>query len=247
MMKYTIPKNGTTIELSIKLLFNESDKMLKLNIPTALCSTKYLGKTAFGVNELKTDGSEMVAQDWVALTDDKNAISCINFGNYGSDSENSSINITLIRSSAYCAHSIGDRNIIPKNRYVERMDQGENDFNFIINATSADDLLDMLDYESVIKHQKPYALSYFPTPAGEKIKPLIYIDNKIIQMTAFKKSDNNDYIMRIYNPSRKKQSSVIESQIFNIKQEILLAQFEFKTFILKKNSMVECDLFGKYI
>lgn len=245
VLKYTIPKNVTTIELSIKLIFNESDKMLKLNIPTTLCSAKYLGKTAFGVNELKTDGSEMIAQDWVALTDGKNAISCINFGNYGSDSENSSINITLIRSSAYCAHTIGDRNIIPKDRYIERMDQGETDFNFIIKATSADNLLDLLDYESVIKHQKPYALSYFPAPEGEKIQPFIYIDNKIIQMTAFKRSDDNNYIMRLYNSSIKKQNSIIESQVFNIKQEISLKPLEFKTFILKKESIAECDLFGK--
>src|SRR5690606_9867752 len=118
--------------IDITLYNSEKDVKIKMHIPTKIKSKTYLGKTAFGINELLADGNEKVAQEYVMLTNEHKAIAIINFGTYGSDCLNGAINQTLINSSAYCAHPIDDRQILEDDRFNYRIDVGERQFSFVL-------------------------------------------------------------------------------------------------------------------
>ncbi len=68
--RYKLPKQGTEVEIEVRVHWLEKDRMLKLSLPTLLRGGRYLGQTAFGVAELRADGDEVVAQKWVAVVSD---------------------------------------------------------------------------------------------------------------------------------------------------------------------------------
>src|SRR5690606_26321472 len=135
----------------------------KMHIPTTIESKTYLGKTAFGINELDADGKEKVAQEYLVLRDQEHALGLINSGTYGSDSYDNAINQTLINSSSYCAHPIDDREILERIRYNDRIDIGERKFSFVITVGKTNEVLDSIEKKSLVLHQTPYVLNYFPT------------------------------------------------------------------------------------
>ena len=68
--RYKLPKRGTELELELRVLWNEKDRMLKLAIPTLIEKPHFVGQTAYGVADLPEDGTEAVSQQWQALVSD---------------------------------------------------------------------------------------------------------------------------------------------------------------------------------
>ncbi len=93
---------------------------------------RYIGQVAYGATELPADGTEAVAQKWVAVvSDDRDvALTCINDGSYGSDFAAGELRLSLLRSPAYSADPAAVGPLIPQDRYVARQDQGERVFRF---------------------------------------------------------------------------------------------------------------------
>ena len=129
---YKLPKKGTEIEVQVRVHWNEKDKMLKLSIPTVFDDSKYIGQVAYGKDNLPLKHMEAVAQKWVGVYSEKDSImlSCINDGVYGSSCDQGEIRMSLMRSPAYSAHPINDRDVLPQDRYIPRIDQGERLFTF---------------------------------------------------------------------------------------------------------------------
>jgi alpha-mannosidase len=123
-MRYKLPKKGTEIQVEVRVNWSEKSKMLKISIATPFKESKYLGQTAFGVEELVTNGDEVVAQKWVSLVSENSdaAISIVNDGIYGSDCCDGEVKLSLLRSPGYCAHPINDREIMPQDRFSPRID-----------------------------------------------------------------------------------------------------------------------------
>ncbi len=68
VLRYKLPKQGTEIEIEARVHWNEKDRMLKLALPFARRGSRLLGQVAYGVEALPTNGSEVVAQKWLAVT-----------------------------------------------------------------------------------------------------------------------------------------------------------------------------------
>ncbi len=243
VVNYIIPKNGADLRVDITLINQEKDIKLQMHVPTTITSSSYFGKTAYGVNELLADGKEKVAHDYILTKDEKHAFGMINFGTYGSNSINGALNQTLINSSAYCAHPIDDRTILKDDRFNARIDTGERQFSFIFVAGDTQDVVDSIDTKSLIAHQTPYVMNYFPTGSGSKVKPFMDIDNKAVQISAFKKAeDYNGYIIRIFNTSDKPQKSLIKIESEKIDFDVILNGYEFQSYRIHNNkiSRVNC-------
>jgi alpha-mannosidase len=137
---YKLPKQGTQIEVETRVHWNEKDKMLKLSVPVKGNDCTYLGQTAYGTQDLYADGTECVAQKWVAAVSRKDnlAATCINNSTYSSDFANNELRLTLLRSPAYTAHPDIFENIgaidMATDRYTSRMDQGLRVLKFWFNG-----------------------------------------------------------------------------------------------------------------
>jgi alpha-mannosidase len=231
-LRYKLPKQGTEIEVEVRAHWNEKSKMLKLSVPTSFEKSNFLGQVAYGAQELPNNGNEAVAQKWLAVTSQKSnqALTCINDGIYGSDFKDGELRISLLRSPAYSGHPIGEREVIPQNRYMPRIDQGERIFNFWFNAGSKNDRLDKIDREALAHNEKPFVLSFFPSGEGKKTLPLARLDDDVIQMTAFKKAEKSgDYIIRLFEPTGKPAKTTLILPALGMRQKLAFGPFEIKT------------------
>lgn len=249
--RYMIPKQGTEVEVHTRVHWNEKDRMLKLSMPVAGTKCRYVGQTAFGVQELPANGDEAVAQKWTAvLTGDGRALTCINDGTYGSDFSEDGLRLTLLRSPAYAAHPINDRPMVPQDRYTVRIDQGERQFRFWINAGSEAERLDHVDREALVKNEKPFAMSFFPSGAGEMPKAFVKLGDDVVQMSAAMPSeDGKGIVIRLYEPTGKPRKTTLCLPLRGVEHEVSLGAFEIKTLLvdLKEESVVETDLMERRI
>jgi len=231
-LHYKLPKQGTEIEVQLRVLWNEKSRMLKLALPTPFLDGRYSGQVAFGVAELPADGREVVAQKWAGVwsADGQHALTCVNDGVYGSDFADGELRLSLLRSPGYAGHPIFDRPVMAQDRFSPRIDQGERCFTFWINGGPARTRREQIDWEALSHNEKPYALSFFPSGAGDPPRPAVLLRDSVVQMTAFKQADQSeDYIIRVFEPTGEPRSTVLEVVPLGIQQEIHLSGFEIKT------------------
>jgi len=230
--RYKLPKRGTEIEIEIRVLWNEKDRMLKLMVPTLFEDGEFHGQVAYGVDRLPEDGAEAVAQKWLAVVSPERnlAISAINDGTYGSDFKDGELRLSLLRSPAYAALPISNRDIIPQDRYTPRMDQGEHLFRFWFNAGQLQDRMESIDREALVKNEKPFVLSFFPSGQGKPPLPGAVLSDGVVQITAIKWAEDGDaLIVRLYEPTGQRRRTTISIPALSFALEMTLEKFEIKT------------------
>ena len=245
--RYMVPKTGTAFEMETRVVWAEKDKALKLEIPAAFGADEYLGQIAYGTEALRTDGTEVAAQKWVALVGRKNdrALSCIMDGGYGSDFEKGTARLTLMRSAAYSGHPIGKRPIVRQDGFTERIDQGERVFRFRLGGGAVKACLKGLDRTALAAAEKPMALSFFPSGAGTVAKPLVECDGAEVTMTAFKRAeDGRGWIIRLHEPSGRVVTVTVKLPLLGIRKKLVFGPFEIKTLRIGRTGgkMAECGL-----
>ncbi|WP_261131553.1 alpha-mannosidase [Bacillus sp. Marseille-Q3570] len=252
--RYKMPKSGTAFELEMIVHWFEKDKMLKLSIPTTIDDGKYIGQVAFGTEELPEYRKEAVSQKWSSLQSENSdkAFSCINDGIYGSDVLDGEIRLSLIRSSAYSALKGGEQdNVLPQNRYSQRFDQGERHFSFRFEGSPVEERVENVSLEAMIHNEKPYVLSYFPSGEGMKPKPFLEVDDKAVELSAFKKASNRDeaYVFRLFETTGSKRNVHLTLPLMNLDKTIEMKGFEVKTFLLDTvaKTLSECNLLEEQI
>ncbi|CAI6087007.1 glycoside hydrolase family 38 C-terminal domain-containing protein [Cohnella sp. JJ-181] len=231
---YKLPKRGTAIEVHVRAYWNEKDRMLKWSVPTRLGeAASYLGQTMYGVAALPTNGDEAVAQKWVAASDGTRALTITNDGVYGSDFTNGEIRMSLLRSPAYCAHPILERPLVVQDRFLPRIDQGERQFTFWIDAGPAVQRLAAIDREALAAAEKPFALSFFPSGEGKAPAIPFLLEDDVVQATAFKREERGEgYILRLFEPTGEPRDTAIVMNGGRDRYPVSLRGFEIKTYRL---------------
>ncbi|CAH1205759.1 hypothetical protein PAECIP111892_02755 [Paenibacillus auburnensis] len=232
VLTYKLPKQGTEIEVHACVYWNEKDCMLKLSVPTVLADASYTGQTAFGVQELAASGQEVAAQKWTALQSAKQGqmLTVINDGIYGSDCCAGEIRLSLLRGAGYCAHPIGNRPIMPQDRFLPRIDQGERCFTFWLNAGELEERAGRIDREALVHAERPFALSFFPSGEGYSHGTAIALTDETVQMSAFKKEqDGEGYIVRLFEPTGYPRSTGLSVPALGITEKVELKGFEIVT------------------
>jgi alpha-mannosidase len=247
---YNLPKQGTELGIETRVYWFEKNRMLKLAIPTRVQISRYLGQVAYGVAELPTNGDESVAQKWVAVISDRDdlALTCINEGIYGSDFSEDGLRLSLLRSSAYSGHPVDDRPIVPQERFLPRIDQGERLFRFWINAGPVSDRLNKIDREALVKNEKPTALSFYPSGTGIKPHPGLCLSDDTVQVAAFKQSEDGDgWMIRLFEPTGQSRSTILSLPCLSIEAQIELSPFEVKSLFIdhQTNTLIETNLMEK--
>jgi len=234
---YKIYKNNDDVDIDVNLFLGDIDKIYKLKIPVE--GDKVMGQTMFGTEELFGDGRENVSHRFIRIDgESERSFGVINDCTYGSSYMDGNLYISLVRGVTYCAHPILERQIIPTDRFVKKIDQGENDFSFRLTVAkkgSFDRLADEFN-------QKPYACNLFPIEnSGLKQKDFkIEISDPDVTLCAFKKQDGADaYVLRLLNNSSEKTSAEIVFGSAKFFAEF--NEYEVKTFVVKGGKITESE------
>lgn len=250
VLSYIIPKKGTELEIKVRVNWGETDKMLKLEIPSVFDKTEYLGGIASGIDVLRNDGGEAVAQKWVALSDkDSNStIGILNDCIYGSSCNKNTVRLTLLRSPAYSGHPTGGKTILIEDRYTPRIDQGERRYSFKMKFGDKKSVMKTIDRCGLEFNEKPMVLTAYPSGEGEKPDTLLEISGRKISLQAFKKAeDGNGYIMRLYNGALKTARATVLSEALDFKLDVELKSTEIATYRITDSEVVKTDLLEREV
>lgn len=246
-MSYIIPKVGAHLDIKVRVYWAETDKMLKLELPTDI-NDKYIGQTAFGWDDLPTDGGEAVAHKWVAAVSDIKAIAVINDCQYGSSFKDGNILLTLLRSPVYSGHPIGDNPIVIEDRYTPRIDQGERLYSFRILAGGKDSVLESIDRKALEFNEVPMVITAYPSGEGKKMESLLEISCESVTLHAFKKAEDGDgFIMRLFNGALDKKQFNVCSKLLGFDVELELGCMEVATYRVKNDNLIKTDLLERKI
>lgn len=225
-VKYKIYKKRDYVDVDVTVFWQDIDKLLRLAIPVKT-EGKLIGQTAFGTDDLFTDGRENVSHRFLAVDNEGECLAVFNNCTYGSMFSNNTLYISLLRGAAYCTHPIPDRQLVPENRYIKRIDQCEHTYSFRIAVTKRKELERMaLEF-----NQRPFVQNVFPiaSKSQKELKSLV-IANKNIVLVSMKKSVEEDgYILRLFNNSENFTRTIIT--LNNAKADLSFGKFEVKTVI----------------
>ena len=234
---YKIYKNNDYVDVDVTLFFGDVDKMIKLKVP--VCEEgRLIGQTAFGMEELFTDARENVAHRFVAVENGKHALTLMNTGVYGSHYEDGAIYMSLVRGATYCAHPIGDRQLIPSDRFTKKIDQGENNYSFRLGLVESTKL-ERATQEFV---QKPYGLNIFPIPTEENkfLSFQVFLEDETVAISTIKKADEREAILfRLLNNTDKQTETVLH--VNDVKLPLVFGKYEVKTILYEDNSLFEWE------
>ncbi len=243
ILKYILGESGD-LKLDIRVNWGEKQRLLRLDIPTSLKNSICVGEQPYGEEKLKDDFEENVSQKFITVSDNNHSLLAINNGIYGScfDSKSGNLKYTLLRSASYCAHPVNDRVVMPQDRYMPYIEQGERDFSFLFSVGNANDIQPFAARKAQQFNMKPMALSFYPTGVGTiPNSPLKLLDTNTITINAFKKADcGNGYIIRLFNPTNSTQSCKLS--FYNIQTDINFGAYEIKTLRFNNNCFTETGL-----
>ena len=233
-VEYDIYKTNPYVDVKVDVFTGDVNKLIKLSLPVAQ-KGEYIGQICFGTEPLYMDGRECVSQRFVAVKNEKNCLALINDASYGSSFRDDEISVSLIRTATYCAHPICDRELIPTDRFVKKIDMGERNFAFRLTVADESEL-ERLATEFC---QKPYACNVFPIERDEKMADFNFdIEDKNIVLIAMKKRYGKDsFILRLLNNSPASKTTTLTLNGTSI--NLTFGKYEAKTVEYADEKLIE--------
>ena len=222
VVQYSIPKNGTYIDINITLFSNEVNRMIKYNLSTAE-GGEPCGETAFGISSYKNNNcdDEVVFQKWCGFKNEKGDVYVLNRGTYGGSFNEKDIKISLLRTPVYSGHPIHERDIAPHNRYLNHIDMGERHFSFRIVADQN------VQNKALIFNEQPQVISFFPSGEGEKFGSIVTLDNNEVVLSSFKKTVNG-YEVVLHNFANHNNSAELYIKPLDKRINLNFGKYELK-------------------
>lgn len=230
---YKIYKGLPFADVTADVYWNETDKALKLKIPCAL-KGKFIGQIPYASDEFSKNGEEITAHRFVGVTDGENAMYIANDCVYGFSMDGDDLYITLLRGIAYCAHPIGDRPLLEKDRFIPFVETGRHTFNFRIGYCKLSEIENAAQ-EFVTRRE---GLNCFPH--GKGATPLKFeIDNKDVSLSAcyFEKGE---YVLRLFNNNQCSRKAEISCG--GASKEFDFGKYEVKTIVFDGENFKEKEL-----
>ena len=240
-IEYTIYKTNPAVDIRVDIFMQDADKMVKLALPLT-AGGDVIGQTAFGTEVLYNNGRENVAQRFVGVRDGGGKVTALfNRGTYGSSYADRVLSMSLVRGVSYCAHPIGDRAIIPADKFVKKIDLGERNFSFRLTSAK-ESALERLAQEF---NMPPYACNVFPAEAGlagaerpSADTPVPALSNRDIVLVTMKKQEGGDaYILRLHNNFGEPQTC--ELTVGKAAISLEFGKYEVKTVVLENETLKE--------
>ena len=231
---YKIYKNNDDVDIDVTLFVGEINKMIKLRVPFAQ-NGELIGQVPFGTEALFMDGRENVSQGFIAIDTGKACPAIFKNGVYGSHFENGAVYLSLVRGVTYCAHPIGERELIPTDRFTKKIDQGENSYSFRLSVCERSGL----ERKAKEFSEKPYGLNIFPVPSKKTSKALeISLGGDVISVDTVKKQYGKDAtIFRLVNNTPNEEKSYLK--VHGEKIDLTFGKYEVKTVVYENGSLKE--------
>ena len=232
---YKIYKNNDDVDIDVTLYMGDINRIIKLKMPI-LAKGELIGQAPFGTDTLFTDGRENVAGRFVAIDKGDTCIALFNQGVYGSHYENGNLYMSLVRGVTYCAHPIGERELIPLDRFTKKIDQGENNYSFRLTVTNRA----QLERRALEFTQKPYALNIFPVPTSKSTKNdfCVSVGGETVTVNTVKKAyGKNATIFRLFNNTPSSEKSYI--QVNGARLDLDFGKYEVKTVVYENGVLTE--------
>ena len=240
VVRYSFSKHSPEIDVSVRLQMLEKQKLVKFTVPAASLR-QVIGQTAYGSEPLKTDGSETVSQRYRLIDEGEKAILVSGRSTYGSSVEGSELRISLLRTAAYTAHPLGDRQIPPDARLMPHFDTDAQIFEFRLTAGDEPDLENRANRITQLYCEKPYAMSFFPSGNGTRPPEGMRLEgDDCIVLSAMKRSEyGKGTVIRLFNPTAQERSCVLKGRLFeNGSFEAKLPARAFETFLVTPEGAV---------
>lgn len=238
---YSLPKDGSEMQVSYTVHWNEKDTMLRARMTHSFTDAVYTGQDMFGTKQLSTS-HEMVAQKWVAAADmaEDRAMAVINDSCYGFKLDGQAIESSLLRSPTYSCHHIrGHR--LPLERYYPRMEQGERAFGFTVLFGTREEIAGRADIRAQVMNEAPLAISFFPNGDGKTLRDTMTVTG--VRLDTCKKSEDGEaYILRLYNYHEEEKTAAVEIPLFGLRYTGEFAPMEVKTLRFDKTGIREADM-----
>ena len=243
IVKYILGDDGD-LRVDVRVNWSEKQRMLRLNIPTTLENSVCIGEQPYGEEKLFDNMEENVSQRYIAVTDNSDCLLAVNNGIYSScfDEKAGALKYTLLRSASYCAHPVGELKVMPQDRYMPYIEQGERDFSFKFCVGKAQDIRPHAARIAGHFNMKPMALSFYPTGIGEiPNSPVSLTDTDVITINTLKKAEkSDDYIIRLFNPTNSNQSCKLS--FYDAEISLEFGMYEIKTIRYDGKKLCETDL-----
>jgi alpha-mannosidase len=228
-----------------RVLWAETDAMLKLAVPTALRAMQVDGQVAFGVERHRREGEELVGQHWIACVaaDASRALTIVTDATSGFDYAGSELRLSCLRSPAYAGHPVDDVTpVVRQDRVETRVDRGEHVFRFWLRGGPAGERLAAIDREAAAHLEAPMALVAFPAGGGRPVLPGAVLSDAVIQMPAmFISGDGRRLIVRLFEPTGDARETVLRVPALEIEQTLAFGPFELKTLAIDLASRTICE------
>lgn len=234
-VRYAFSKSEPDIDVSVRLQMNELEKMVKLVVPGAGLNS-VIGQTAYGSEALAMNGDETVSQRYRVMelggSAGGEAILIRGRATYGASVEGNEFKISLLRTPAYTGHPLGERRVLPVDRYTPHMDLGTHLFEFRLTGGVRQDIIDRAERLTQLYCEKPMCMSFFPSGEGEKPAAGVRLEgDDAIVLSAYKESECGDGdVARVFNPTGSVRSARLVSGDNSF--EFSLSPFSFETYLI---------------
>ena len=244
-LRYGLPKRGADLEIEARVLWAETDAMLKLAVPTAMPGMRVHGQVAFGVERHAREGEELVGHQWVACVakDESRALSIVTDATSGFDYLGAELRLSCLRSPAYAGHPVDDVTpIVRQDRVETRVDRGEHVFRFWPKAGPARARLDAIDREATAHLEAPMAIVAFPAGGGLPPLPGAILSDPVIQMPAMKLAeDGRRVVVRLFEPTGAPRQTTLSIPALGVETALSFGPFELKTLAVDLASRAVCE------
>ena len=241
VLNYKIYKTQPHMDVHCHVIWNERRKGLKLRLPLAFESDCF-AQMAFGIEHYPSNGYEYPCNRYVGACKDGKSITVYNNSGVHSISKaGNDLYLTLLNGSAYCAHPIDDRPLIPRPEiFVPPVEQGVHDFTFRIQLNEPQEC----ERVSNELNQPVYALSFFPHGDGNVAENTVRLSDDRIVITAMKRLLSGQHLLRLYNGSDRRASTKLE--IKRISKTLDFEPYTFITIVYDGNEITAATFADQY-
>ncbi|MDR1948845.1 MAG: hypothetical protein LBQ38_05610, partial [Spirochaetaceae bacterium] len=219
-----------TVDLKLRVIWNEQHRLLKLRIPTAFAGDNLSSEIPYGSIERAADGREWPIQRWAACTGAAGAgLAVLNDGVYSCSAEGGALSLTLLRSPIYAHHEPMHPRPDLHPRYV---DQGEHEFHIQLRPCGEKTTKSELTRYALELNQPPEYVAESVHPGElprEQRFCRINRDSTVI-IPVIKRSEEDDgWIIRAFEAAGQAAEADIDFCRIGVRKRFSFTAFEIKT------------------
>ncbi|MDR1106927.1 MAG: hypothetical protein LBL44_11275 [Treponema sp.] len=220
-----------TVDLKLRVTWNEKHRLLKLSIPCAFGNGRtFASEIPYGSMERSADGREWPLQRWAALSENSGpALAALNDGIYSCSAQGKTLSLTLLRSPVYAHHEPMRPRADISHRYV---DQGEHEYHIRLVLYSEKPPASEYARRALELNQGPlYVVESFHPGSLPPEKSYCEIKgNSTVLVTAIKSAEDGDgCILRAVESAGKAAEADIECPWLGLQGRFSFRPFEIKT------------------